>query len=88
MVTYDRKSKVIAFVVYAGINDTANNFYIQIQDIIYFIQQKLCSVYIRNMFLKFIAINCELIVKMSRGSVNIYIRSTRLDLWWDIKSIS
>ena len=74
----NRTSDVIAFVVNACMNVTANNFYIWIQERSFFdwsicyIKLKFCWIYIRNMFVKFRVIDCEYIVKLSRGIIKAY----------------
>ena len=68
----NRNSEVIAFFVNAGMNVTANNFYISIQERSFFvwrfcfIQLKFCWIYMGNIFLKFRVIDGEYIVKISR----------------------
>ena len=69
------ESKVIAFVVNAGMDGTSNNFYILIQEksffvwSVFFIQLKFCLIYIMNIFLKFRVIDGEYIVEISKGII-------------------
>ena len=76
---HDRKSEVIAFVINAGMNITANNFVFKLRNDVSSSSSELFALFnwrfvgyhIRNLFLKFRVINGEYIVKISRVIVKL-----------------
>ena len=88
----DSNSKVIAFVVNTNMSVTVDYIYIYIHDrsvfvwSIYFVQLKVCWLYIANIFLKFRVIDGEYIVNLSRGIAKHFYEV--MPWMWDIKSFS